>query len=599
MKPIDRRDFVRTTLAGAAALGLVRTTARAAGAPDGAEEGDASPPAPSPGGIVRADLSRATPAAALTRDFAPGKWQLVDFETVEGVNGTMASALPDADCATLTLPLEVEGPHHVYLAFNHTNSPYPDFSSHGQLDVRLSGDPGFRRVAAEAAGLEGQPLFKSVQEIFWRTADLTGRALEFRQPQPPYRWPREAGIATLCYVRLVPAAAAEVRDWEESQPRAGTRSLAMIYCTAQLSGSTDGTRTFQPRSEQWFADDFQAYRGTDVGVFIFEALRGNYCLYHSRIGDVGPEGNRWGDDWVDPLAAFTRLAHADGMKILAALRMIGPQYPLNRAPIGAARPYWAHPEWTKRDRQGRPVGNLSLAYPGVRQYWLALLRETLAYGVDGLQLHLNRGTPFVLYEEPAVRDFIARHGIDPRQLPEHDPRWLAHAAGYTTQFVREVRALVNEVPGRQLGVTVFGPTKSRPGDEHYSDKSYVCDVETWLREGLVDYVIPSQRIDLGVLRRWRELAGDRVHLWPDLMPRSQPPADYVALARRYREAGADGFGLWDGERRHARLTQWEAVRQLGHVDRYPRIVAAAAGHFRSVPLATLGGLSAQDSFRDG
>ena len=597
MTLLNRREFVQTALAGAATLSVMRSPIHAAGSAPAIP----APPGPSsvPGGVVRADLSLAQPAGALTGEFTRHHWQLIDYETAEGVKGSMVYARPDDECVTLRLPLEVTGPHHVYLGFNHTNSHYPDFSSHGQIDVKLTDDLGFRRVVAETGGLEGQPLFKSVQECFWKTADLTGQALEFRQPQAPYRWSREAGYTNLSFVRLVPATQDEVRDWQDSQAKPGTRQLALIYCTAQLSGSTDGTENFHPTSEQWFVDDFEAYRGTDIGVFIFEALRGNYCLYRSRIGDIGSPDNHWDERWVDPLVAFTRLAHADGMKILAGLRMIGPQYPMIRAPIGAARHYWRHPEWTKRDRLGRPVGNWSLAYPGARNYWLSLLRETLAYGVDGVHLHLNRATPFILFEEPVVRDFIQRHAVDPRGLPEGDPRWVAHCAGYVTQFVREVRALVDEKPGRQLGVTVAGPAKERPEDGLYKGKSYVCDVETWIRDRLVNYVIPSQRINPAALRRWRELAGDRVHLWPDLMPRSQPPAEYVALASRYREAGADGFGLWDGERRHARLSQWHAVRQLGHAARYPQISQPSLTHFRSIPLATLGGLSAQDSFRDG
>lgn len=280
MPSLNRREFVRTALTGVATPGVLRPAALAAEPPPA--PAPAPPPPAPPGGIVRADLSRASPASALTREFARGQWQLVNYETEEGVKGSMVYARPEEQCATLTLPLDVAGTHHIYLGFNHTNSPYPDFSSHGQIDVKLTRDPGFRRVVAETGGLEGQPLFKSVQECYWKTADLTGQALAFRQPQAPYRWPREAGLTNLSYVRLVPATAAEVQDWQASQAAAGTRKLALIYCTAQLSGSTDGTENFHPASEQWFVDDFEAYRGTDVGVFIFEALRGNYCLYRSR-----------------------------------------------------------------------------------------------------------------------------------------------------------------------------------------------------------------------------------------------------------------------------------------------------------------------------
>lgn len=619
MKHLDRRRFLRASALAVGSSLISRTTPTARAQPPGSNDA-LQPGVPRSartipavagnaaahlrgsargGDVFRSDLSRAEPASALTRDFAPGRWQLVDYETEEGVKGSMLYARPEEECATLMLPLERQGLHRIFLGFNSTNSHYVGWSSHGQIDVRLTRDPGFRRVVAETGGAEGQDLFKSIQECYWKTADLTGQSLHFRQPQAPYRWPRESGLTNLSYVRLVPVTDAESAEWRASLPTPETRRLALIYCTAQLSGSTDGTENFHPASERWFIDDFEAYRDTDIGTFIFEALRGNYCLYRSQIGDVGSPDNRWRDDWVDPLAAFTRLAHANGMRILAAMRMIGPQYPMIRAPIGAARHYWRHREWTKRDRDGRPVGNLSLAYPGARQFWLSLLRETLEYGVDGVHLHLNRSTPFVLFEEPVVKAFIARYGDDPRLITGRDQRWLDHCAGFVTQFVREVRALVDEKPGRRLGVTVFGPTKENPGDAFYKAKSYVCDVETWLRERLVDLVIPSQYIDPPVLRHWRQIAGDEVNIWPDLMPRSQPAAGFVALTRKYSEAGADGYSLWDGERRHARLTQWEALRQLGHRDRHNQIVSEAPGNFRSIPLLTLGGLSARDSFRDG
>lgn len=593
---MNRRHFVKTALVGAVSLNALRVAEAA-----GAAVPQSAPTAPSQEtAIFISDLSRAAPASALTREFVPGRWQLVDYETDEGVAGSMVYARPEEECGTLTLPLGVAGWHRVYLGFNFTNSHYPGWSSHGQIDVKLSGDRGFRRVAAEHGGAEGQDLFKSVIEVYWKSADVTGQTLQLRQPQAPYRWPREANLANLCYVKLVPLSADEVAAWRRSQPTPATRNLAFIYCSAQLSGSTDGTENFHPTSEQWFADDFEPYRNTDIGTFIFEALRGNYAQYRSRIADVGDEDGRgWRKEWVDPLALFTREAHAAGMKILAAMRMIGPQYPMIRAPIGRARHYWAHPEWTKRDREGRPVGNFSLAYPGARAYWLSLLRETLDYGTDGVHLHLNRSTPFVLFEEPVVKDFVAKYGVDPRTIDGRDERLVQHWADYVTEFVREVRALVDERPGRQLGVTVFGPTKDRPDAQFYKNKSYVCDVDRWLREGLVDLVIPSQHIDLEVLRRWSKLAGNHARICPDLMPRSMPPEKFAALATTYRAAGAHGFGLWDGERRQARLTQWDTLRQLGHFDSLPQLSRPGGDLWRRIELRTLGGLSAQDSFRDG
>lgn len=598
---LNRREFVRTSTALAAAA--------LSGGPILIADEQPLPAAPlAAGGEYRCDLSQAQPKAALTRDFAPARWQLIDYETAEGVKGTMAFARPDEECAELVLPLNAGGPHKIFLGVNYTNSHYPALPSHGQLDVRLTRDAGFRRVSAEAGATfldgaakfpEGQDLFKSIQEAYWKTADLTDQSLILRQPQAPYRLPREANLANLSYVRIVPLSSSEERAWRAAVPDAKTRKIGVIYCTAQLTGSTDGTPTFHPTDDQWFVDEFEAFRDSDIGLFVFEAMRGNYCLFRTNTGDVGPDDNQWRDEWVDPLAGFTRVAHANGVKIFAALRMIGPQYPMIREPIARARHYWAMQKYTKRDRNGMPVSNLSLAYPEVRQYWLTLLREALAYGVDGIHLQLNRSTPFVMFEEPVLREFRTKYGADAREASPLDPRLLEHNAGYLTQFVREVRALLDERPGRELGVTVFGPTREFPQDKRFKAKSYVCDVATWLQEGLVNYVVPSKAIEFDELTRWRELGGSRAHLWPDLMPRGLTPGGYVQLARKYREAGADGFCLWDGERRHPRLSEWAAVQRLGHDEEWDEMARSERAFYRTVPLKSLGGFSAEDSFRDG
>jgi len=166
--------------------------------------------------------------------------------------------------------------------------------------------------------------------------------------------------------------------------------------------------------------------------------------------------------------------------------------------------------------------------------------------------------------------------------------------------VREVRALINERPGRELAVSVHGrPHKYDRNPEGFNPIRYTTDVETWLREGLVDYVMPSPGVDLELLRKWRAIGGDRVHLWPDLMPRNQRAEDYARLARKYYDAGADGFSVWDGERRPARLTEFSAIQRLGHREHIERIIEEGPSWYRRVWLKTLSGFSITESFRDG
>ncbi|MFC1502452.1 family 10 glycosylhydrolase [bacterium] len=593
---LNRRDFLKTTAAG---------TVLAVSPATGRSKDRKSSASTRKGTIVRADMSKCTPAKSLTRDFEKDHWCLIDFETVEGVKGFMVSARPDEKCGELTLPLDAKGVYKIYLGQHETKSHYRGSSSYGQLEVKLTRDKGFRRVGPEHGtededgttkfGEEDPNIEKSITEAYWKTADLTGQSLTFRQMPYPYNRPEHGRIANISYIKLVPLTKEELRAWKEMQPREETRNLALIFCTGQFTGHTRGTYNFHPTSKDWFRDEFEPFADSDIKILIFEALRGSSCVYRTKIGSLGTKDNRWKPDWKDPLAEFTKLAHNNGMKIFASMRFIGPQYPMNRSPIAWAPNYWKHPELTMRTKEGNPITNLSLAYPEVRQYWLSLLRETLGYGTDGVQLHFNRSEPYVFYEEPVVKAFQEKYGEDPRKLDHEDPRWLAHTAGYVTQFVREVRKLVDEKPGRELGVTLSG--RKNGYEVHYEENQ--GDVDTWIREGLVNYVMPTPYLHETLLKKWRRIGGNNIHIWPDIMPRSQTAMGYARSAKKYYKAGADGLCFWDGERRTARISEWAAARRLGHRDQLDRIIREGPSYYRAVDLKILGGFDVKWSFKDG
>jgi hypothetical protein len=580
--------------------------------------------------VILADLSRCDPSTALSHDRRAGHWRLVDYETVDGLKGVMAFADPELGAPELTLPLGVEGPHRVYLGINYSKSSYGDlvhfteWSMYGQLEVRLSDDPGFTRVGAEQGALDegksstkmgkGKMINRSVQECYWKTADLSGQTLIFRLPGEPYNGFELRDIANLTWVRLEPLDQSEIEDWQTARPNETTRRGAFIYCSGLITGHIRGTFDYHPTSEEWFDHEIQPCLESDLSVFIFEAIRGNLCAFRTRIGDVGTEDNSWPDNWVDPLDAFARATHRHGLKLYASMRMIGANYPMQRYPISWSRHFFAHQEWVKRDREGLATTSLSLAYPEVRQYWLSLLRETLEREIDGVVIYFHRFHPFVLYEEPVVRTFRERYGEDPRQLPEDDPRWIEHAAGFVTQFVREVRALVNEFPGRALGVSFFGcPTRY---DRRFKDEkdfgstqyrvipggfdpiAYTCDVKTWAREGLVDLVLPMGHADPELIRSLRVAGGEKLHIWPDMMPRAQPGAAFVRLAREYYGVGADGYCLNDAERRTPRLSEWAVQRRLGHRDQLDLLEAEAPTWYRRYELKTLMGYATRYSFNN-
>ena len=62
-----------------------------------------------------------------------------------------------------------------------------------------------------------------------------------------------------------------------------------------------------------------------------------------------------------------------------------------------------------------------------------------------------------------------------------------------------------------------------------------------MHEGLVNYIMVTPYLHSSLLKKWRYIGGDRVHIWPDLMPRAQSAASYARTAKNYYDAGADGL----------------------------------------------------------
>ncbi len=167
----------------------------------------------------------------------------------------------------------------------------------------------------------------------------------------------------------------------------------------------------------------------------------------------------------------------------------------------------AHPQCRWRRRDGTAYhSQLSFAYPEVRRYKLSLIREVLAgYRVDGLFLDWIRtgdvrdnpqtdpdGVANYGYEEPLVRGFKAKHGVDPHDVPNGDERWVRFRAEPHTRFMRDARKLVRRLaPGKPLAVMVSHPWAYRGfGDrKDGSLRGLLLDVKTWAREGLIDEAV--------------------------------------------------------------------------------------------------------------
>jgi hypothetical protein len=140
--------------------------------------------------------------------------------------------------------------------------------------------------------------------------------------------------------------------------------------------------------------------------------------------------------------------------------------------------------------------------------------------------------------------------------------WLRYRAQALTEFMRELRKLLpKKGKGQKISATVF----ANEMDNFY----YGTDVETWIKEGLVDILIiyfwpEDSIIDFDYYHRIRK--NSRCEIYPNVMPRWIKPEEYLRRAIHYYQNGADGLAFWDTNARTPLLNQWQAIRELGHAE---------------------------------
>lgn len=273
----------------------------------------------------------------------------------------------------------------------------------------------------------------------------------------------------------------------------------------------------------------------------WRALDGGRSLYQSKL--MKPQGKWDADNFWDPkteagrqvLQRFTsnmtpeqRTAVRDKMKVydyahfdsLAAAVQYGHKIGLRIhawVSINEDDHGWGlqsefskkHPEYRWVHRDGRAyLSQLSLAYPQVRKYKLAILEELLSnYALDGLFLDWIRtgdvrdnpqtdvnGVAESGYEKPLMEKCKASFGFDPREVPNGDDRWVRLRAQPQTEFMRAARKLTRSqhrpIP---LAVMVGHPWHYRGAQDKIDGnlRGLLLDVATWAREGLMDAAVPA------------------------------------------------------------------------------------------------------------
>ena len=258
-------------------------------------------------------------------------------------------------------------------------------------------------------------------------------------------------------------------------------------------------------------------------------LRTNDRWVHKNVTGLIEQGNC-------PLKVAVERGHELGLKVFARLEMqheYGPVSDDNWMWVGLVGDFnKLHPEYRIPG-----TAQLDFKHQEVRDFKLAILREAAEAGADGLAL-----------------DFVV-----------YPPYFELADAAIMTQFIREIRAMLDDVgqkQGRRLELMARVPFES------YDE--YGLDWQTWMRQALIDYIVPSHlrpnsHFDIRI-EQFVDLAqqtGAKVYptLWQALgfVTTDQDPSSekagkrkydkpktqgmYSAQALLFHRAGADGLQL--------------------------------------------------------
>ena len=554
------------------------------------------------------DLTQCEPGDAISRDGREGTWTAVDYET-HGAAGTMLFATPASAAPQLRLRLGVSGWHEIRMGIFYGGGP--GVSQDRFLCARLSGDAAFSRFGRESYSPkdgrypERDLRWFDIAETIWKCADLTGQDLVISRPP---RGLMAACESNLAYVRLVPMREAAVAAWESEQPSARTKCLIGNYDGGSI-------RQWGVSTREDVLAEFAAMRDSDFDIALYAVAACSRVSYPSKVGDV--RRDEWAlrreENGIDLLAEAIEAAHQCGVRLFPQNRLCG----LNLPPTGHRDAHRGafmaeHPEWLCTYHDGEPTRHLSLAFKGVRDFYVRLFREWVAdYRADGINVLFSRSMPFAYYEEPVRRAFEQTYGSDMRAVPPEDPRTWKVRATFVTQFLREIRAMldaVGQAQGRTIPNCYLVPHGNcQPGfpwqtAQHPLDEPLhaALDCAGWIAEGLVDYLVLHLHIYQEhdgtpyreVIEEYARLArGTRTKIIADIYPRRLPPRVYRRNAMTYYEAGADGLAFWDSYNRYCRASEWAFVKRLGHRQDLAGWEGKGDDYFQAVGLERLDGFS--------
>jgi hypothetical protein len=524
--------------------------------------------------VILRDFGQCFPRSACATTSVRGKWWLRAYTTPGGQRQRMLcverrdkEAPETCLVPALTYPLRLSGVYDVWVC---TYRP----AYGGGIDIKLTGDKVYGTIDPWQVELRRWPppadSVDRLVEVFWRTADLTGQNVHLRQPHGTFQslwW----GLANahVAYIRLVrrdPAAVAREAAAQAALPRRGViidrdgMSFLWLWGTEDVDCILQQVEQFRDghvEALNWcqgttFATNFPHPMST--------GFRG-YMELSGRLGDARYDriDRSFRARGIDVLQLLVDRCHELGVKIYVSERT---------SEGGASDQSRAHPEWFLKNGGARGW-SANYALPEVRAFIRDMMLYTAAtYDIDGITMDFSR----------------CRYNFEPGE----------EKLEYMTALLRDLREGLDRI-GRERGRPLALNASFVCGSwyEGRTPEQQGFDPEGWVKEGLVDCLMPEGRnaahyiaVCRGTRTRcyprysdFQDFAGNV--LTPDLHDPTaeedkadRPPlfqlsaALISAGALQWYDAGADGIFLFNMP------DAWTGLRNLPYADRLRAEIAA-------------------------
>lgn len=327
--------------------------------------------------------------------------------------------------------------------------------------------------------------------------------------------------------------------------------LALALATPALGQQAIWVTRFDYATEADVAAIVTRCAALGVDRILFQ-VRGNASTFYPS--ELEPWSHRLGgrDPGFDPLAVALTHAERAGIALEAWINVM-PLWRGLEPPTDPRHPYLQHPEWVVVDGGGQPQARskhyvcANPARADVRAHVAAVAAElAVRYPVDAVHLDYVRYVLDVAQDRDFSHDPVSLRafGADPAADPAG---WRAFKTEQVTATVRAIRAAVREARADcRLTAAVFPTRESRA--------KVMQDVETWVREGLIDALYPMTYAadDDEFARRLAESVplgrageGAAVPVYPGVaIYRHGDPAQSLKQLQMVEDSGAAGFALF-------------------------------------------------------